>query len=147
MRLKPRLLVLNQYYWPGVEATGNLLAQLCEGLVEEFEVTVVTGRLRGHAEVPGRIFHNGVEIIRVRSTMFERARLAPRAVNYVSFLLHALIVSYRLRRPDALLCMTDPPLLGNVALPVARHFGVPLVVVSQDVFPEIAVELQRLEQP
>ena len=43
--------------------------------------------------------------------------------------------------------MTDPPIIANVALGVARRFGVPLVVVSQDVFPEIAVELGRLEQP
>src|SRR5207244_1984032 len=30
---------------------------------------------------------------------------------------------------------------------VARRFGVPLIVVSQDVFPEIAVEVRRLENP
>jgi colanic acid biosynthesis glycosyl transferase WcaI len=41
--------------------------------------------------------------------------------------------------------MTDPPIIADVALIVARRFGVPLVVVSQDVFPEIAVELKRLE--
>ena len=27
---KPRLLVVNQYYWPGVEATAHLLTELCE---------------------------------------------------------------------------------------------------------------------
>ena len=37
--------------------------------------------------------------------------------------------------------MTDPPVIGDVALAVARRFRAPLVVVSQDVFPEIAVEL------
>jgi colanic acid biosynthesis glycosyl transferase WcaI len=41
--------------------------------------------------------------------------------------------------------MTDPPVVGNVALLVARRFRVPLVVVSQDVFPEVAVQLKRLE--
>jgi colanic acid biosynthesis glycosyl transferase WcaI len=41
--------------------------------------------------------------------------------------------------------MTDPPIIANVALVVARRFRVPLVVVSQDVFPEIAVELGRLD--
>ena len=43
--------------------------------------------------------------------------------------------------------MTDPPMVGDVALAVARRFRVPLVVVSQDVFPEIAVELGRLTNP
>ena len=43
--------------------------------------------------------------------------------------------------------LTDPPMIGDIGLAVARRFGVPLVVVSEDVFPEIAVELKRLENP
>ena len=43
--------------------------------------------------------------------------------------------------------MTDPPMVGDVALLVARRYRVPLVVISQDVFPEIAVELGRLKNP
>ena len=43
--------------------------------------------------------------------------------------------------------MTDPPLVGNIAYLVARRFRRPLVVVNQDVFPEIAVNLGRLRQP
>jgi len=42
---RPRLLVLNQYYEPGIEATGRLLAQLCADLARDFDVTVVTGTL------------------------------------------------------------------------------------------------------
>ena len=40
---RPRLLVLNQYYWPGVEATANLLTELCEAFGAEHDVTVITG--------------------------------------------------------------------------------------------------------
>ena len=40
---QPRLLVLNEYYTPGVEATAQLLTDLCEALTDSFEVTVVTG--------------------------------------------------------------------------------------------------------
>ena len=144
---KPRLLVLNQYYWPGVEATAQLLAQLCEALSDEFEVTVVTGRLQGVAEEPGWTERNGVRILRVHSTAFERSRLAPRALNYVSYLAVSLTSALRTGRPDVILCMTDPPIIANVSLVVARVFRAPLVVVSQDVFPEIAIELGRLESP
>jgi putative colanic acid biosynthesis glycosyltransferase WcaI len=45
------------------------------------------------------------------------------------------------------LCMTDPPIVGDIGLLAARRFGVPLVVISQDVFPEIAERLKRLENP
>jgi glycosyltransferase involved in cell wall biosynthesis len=43
--------------------------------------------------------------------------------------------------------MTDPPIVADVALVLARRYHAPLVVISQDVFPEIAVELRRLQNP
>jgi glycosyltransferase involved in cell wall biosynthesis len=144
---KPRLLVLNQYYWPGVEATAQLLTELCEALTDDLDVTVVTGQLHGQEEEPRRSVRNRVEIVRVASTSFERSKLLARASNYATYLTSALVGGLRGRRPDVVLCMTDPPVVANIALIVARRFRVPLVVISQDVFPEIAVQLKRLENP
>ena len=73
---RPRLLVLNQYYWPGVEATAHLLTELCEALAADYDVRVVTGVLHGHEHEPRRAVRNGVEIVRVPSTSFERSKLA-----------------------------------------------------------------------
>ena len=143
---RPRLLVFNQYYWPGVEATAHLLTELCEALADDYDVTVITGRLLAHEADPDFELRNGVEIIRVHSTAFDRAPLHRRAINYFTYLARALRRGlYAVERPDLVLCMTDPPMVGDVALAVARRYRVPLVVVSQDVFPEIAVELGRLE--
>jgi colanic acid biosynthesis glycosyl transferase WcaI len=147
MTRRPSVLVLNQYYWPGVESTAHLLSQLCEELALDFDVTVITGCLRERAETPERFTRNGVKVLRVPSAVFERARLLPRSANYLSFLAGALWAGLAAPRPDVVLCMTDPPLVANIALPVARRFGAPLIVVTQDVFPEIAVQLKRLEQP
>ncbi len=144
---KPRLLVLNQYYWPGVEATAQLLTDLCEALAEDVDVRVVTGVLHGHEDEPRRLVHNGVEIVRVPSTSFERSKLLARASNYITYLSNALLRGLRGPRPDVVLCMTDPPIVADIALLVARRYRVPLVVISQDVFPEIAVQLKRLENP
>ena len=142
---KPRLLVLNQYYWPGLEATAYLLSQLLGALSDDFDITVVTGRLAVHAPHAERVVHDGVRIVRVRSTAFDRTGMAGRAANYLTYLLQTLRVALFARRPSVVLCMTDPPVIGDIALVVARRFRRPLVVVSQDVFPEIAVELKRLE--
>jgi colanic acid biosynthesis glycosyl transferase WcaI len=139
-----RLLVFNQYYWPGVEATARLLTELCESLAVEYDVTVITGRLLGHESDPDYELRNGVEVIRVHSTAFDRAPLHRRAINYFTYLGRALRRGLRGPRPDLVLCMTDPPMVGDIALVVARRYRVPFVVVSQDVFPEIAVELGRL---
>jgi glycosyltransferase involved in cell wall biosynthesis len=144
---KPRLLVLNQYYWPGVEATANLLTDLCEALADEFDVRVVTGVLHGHEDEPRELVRNGVRIERVASTAYERSQLLRRAANYATYVAASLAAAVRGPRPDVVLCMTDPPMVGDVALAAARRFDAPLLVISMDVFPEIAVELKRLENP
>jgi glycosyltransferase involved in cell wall biosynthesis len=143
---RPKILVLNQYYWPGVEATAQLLAQLCEALARDYDVTVVTGHLHGH-DLPSDETRHGVRIVRVRSTAYERSRLHLRAANYASYLGDSVLTALRGERPDLVLCMTDPPVVGDIGLLVARRFGAPLLVISQDVFPEIAERVKRLEQP
>jgi colanic acid biosynthesis glycosyl transferase WcaI len=143
---KPRLLVLNQYYWPGVEATAQLLAQLCEALADEYDVTVVTGHLF-EQDLPDEEVRNGVRIVRVRSTAFDRSKLHLRAANYLSYLADSTLRALGGPPPDLVLCMTDPPIVGDIGLIAARRFRVPLLVISQDVFPEIAVSVKRLENP
>ena len=143
---RPRLLVFNQYYWPGVEATAHLLTELCEALAADCDVTVVTGTVEDapKAETTTR---NGVRIVRVGSTAFERRRLALRGLNYASYFAFAARAGMAQPRPDAILCLSDPPFVSAVGVAVARRHRAPLVLVTHDVFPEIAVELGRLDNP
>jgi len=142
---RARILVLNQYYWPGVEATGQLLAQLCADLSRDYSITVITGRLAEPRADAGRTVHEGVEVVRVRSTAFPRRVLALRAVNYLTFLIASARAALTAPRPQVVICMTDPPILAIVALAAARRSRAALVVISQDVFPEIAILLHRIE--
>jgi glycosyltransferase involved in cell wall biosynthesis len=144
---RARILVLNQYYWPGVEATAHLLTELCEALARDYDVEVVTGVLRGHEDEPHETERNGVRIVRVSSTAYERSELTRRAANYLSYLGSALAHALRGPAPDLVLCMTDPPIVGDAGVIVGRRFGIPVLVISQDVFPEIATELGRLGNP
>ena len=144
---RQRLLVLNQYYWPGVEATANLLTELCEGLASAYDVEVLTGVLHEHEHDPRALERNGVTIRRVRSTAYDRSGLAARAANYFTYIGSALVRGLFVKPPDVVLCMTDPPMVGAIGLAIARRFRVPLVVVCQDVFPETAVTLGRLTNP
>jgi glycosyltransferase involved in cell wall biosynthesis len=43
--------------------------------------------------------------------------------------------------------MTDPPIIGDLGVLVGKRVGAPVLVISQDVFPEIATELDRLRNP
>jgi colanic acid biosynthesis glycosyl transferase WcaI len=139
-----RILVLNQYYWPGVEATANLLTELCEALAEDHDVTVIAGSAPA---TPTRQIRNGVEVVRARSTTFERSQLSRRALNYLTYVVGVLWKGMFARRPDLVICMTDPPFIGAMARIVAARFRAPVLVIAQDVFPEIAVKLGRLHNP
>ena len=107
---RPNLLVLNQYYRPAHEADGQLLAQLCESLADEYDVTVLTGRVPG-ARRPGASRLDGVTSRRLPSTMFGRSSHALRAANYASYAAAALPAALRERRPDVVLAFTNPPFL------------------------------------
>ena len=135
--------MLNQYYAPRVEATAYLLAELCEGLADEWDVTVVTGAAPGESK--GRTQRGGVEVVRIPSTRLGKGRLARRGADYASFVALAVPVAVTQRRPDVVLAWTDPPFAGAGARAVARRFGVPYVLVCQDVFPETARAVGAIE--
>jgi putative colanic acid biosynthesis glycosyltransferase WcaI len=142
---RARILVFNQYYAPAFEATGQLLTQLCEDLAREYDVTVVTGVVEG-AEA-GRERRDGVDVVRVASTAFERRRLSLRATNYVTYAGASVWHAVTEAKPDLVLCMSDPPFVSAIAHVAATRFGAPYVAIVQDVFPEIATQLGRLENP
>ena len=130
-----------------MEATANLLADLCEYLAADCDVTVVTGRVKDREDLPHEEVVNGVRVIRVHSTTFDRSQLHRRASNYMTYVAGTLSSALKSERPDLVLCMTDPPIIGDVGVLVSRRYRVPLLVISEDVFPEIAAELQRLSHP
>jgi glycosyltransferase involved in cell wall biosynthesis len=145
-----RVTVFNRSYWPDTGATGQLLTELAEDLVAHhgFDVTVVTGhpagQLPSHAR-PSRETRNGVRIIRVAGTRFHQRRFVARALNYVSYFTSALVAALRLPRQHVLIAMTDPPIIGLVALMVRRRAK--FVFVCQDLFPEVAQLLADFRSP
>lgn len=134
----PRLLVFNRSYSPDLGATGQVLTELCEDLVARhgWEVTVVAGA--GDRLAVSREAVRGVTVLRAAGTRFSKARFAGRAANYLSYFLSAAVVPVRARRPDIVVGLTDPPILGLAALAWARRWRVPFVFLCQDVFPEVA---------
>src|SRR5512146_3317645 len=145
--MRPRILVLNQYYRPGVEATATLLADLCEDLAQQFEVVVVTSRPRGTGRLLARETVDGVTVYRTRSTRFDRTKILPRAANYLTYLGESLLRANAIGKVDLVISMTDPPMVGDIAVVAARRNRAPLLVISEDVFPEVATALNRLTNP
>jgi len=143
----------NRSFYPDGAATGQLLTDLTEDLVRQhgWRVTVITGvplaptrpglpNLGGW--LVGREAYKGVAIRRARGTHFDKRRFAGRAANYLSYFVTACWAGLRVDRPDVVVAMTDPPIIGLAAWLASKRAGAPLVMAYQDLFPEVTALLE-----
>jgi glycosyltransferase involved in cell wall biosynthesis len=134
---------INRFYWPDEPATAQILTDLAESLAAKgHDVVVITSRSRSTEPEALGAMHRGVSIDRIRSTRLGRRNLFGRAWDFATFLVLALWRLFRrARHGDIVVVMTDPPLLGLFAWPVARFRGAQIVHWVQDIYPEIALRL------
>jgi colanic acid biosynthesis glycosyl transferase WcaI len=147
----------NRSFYPDTSATGQLLTELGEGLLRQHgcRVSVVAGvpllPAVGDGTSPARGWvlrrerYQGMDILRARGTRFSKRRFIGRFSNYVSYFLSACYAGLRLNRPDVVVALTDPPIIGLASYLAARRFGIPLVMSYRDIFPEVARLLEDFE--
>jgi len=144
------VLFLNRSYWPDVEATGQLLTALCEGLTLDFEVGVLAGRpnaivqnlaLSDWCNADER---NGVHIHRVAHAKFPKQNLFGKALNFLSFA-HACHSALRtMTAPDVVVFETDPFLLAFAASRLQKRTNCRMIGYLQDIYPDVAVALGKV---
>jgi len=137
---------VNRYFHPDHSATSQALTDLARALAARgFAVRVVCSRQLYDdptAKLPAEETFCGVQIHRVGSTHFGRQRLKGRIIDYATFYVGAVMLLMRtLKRRDALVVKTDPPLMSLPAVVIAWLKGVSLFTWQQDVFPELASRL------
>src|SRR5580704_805766 len=142
----PRVFFLNRFFPPDHSATSQLVGDVATYLVTcGYDVHVVTSQQlydQPQARLPAQDTLKGVHVHRVATTQFGRSNLLGRAVDYVSFYVSAWRMLRAAAQPgDILVAMTDPPLISIVTMAVANRRGAHLVNWLQDIYPEIAVEL------
>ncbi len=144
-----RILLLNQFYPPDTAATGQLLADLAEGLVERgHDVHVLCSRRAyggGKTRYPARSVSGGATVHRVAATGFGRGRRIGRAVDYLSFYTLASVRAMTLPRMDVCVALTTPPFIGLIGAMCSRLRRTRLVLWTMDLYPEIAVALGVLQ--
>jgi UDP-GlcNAc:undecaprenyl-phosphate/decaprenyl-phosphate GlcNAc-1-phosphate transferase len=145
---RSRVLVFNRSYHPDVEATGQLLTELCSDLARDRDVHVITG-MPNFVAVEGRRllqtdFHLGVEVTRVRNIRFTKKSMIGRAFGLLTYMLLAFWAGLRSRRPQVIIVETDPPFLGLMGAILAHWHGCPLIYYVQDLYPEVGLALGRL---
>src|SRR5690242_10156786 len=126
--------LFNRSFYPDTAATGQLLTELCEGLVRDYgcRVTVVAGvpLIPANSVVSGRWGivrseeYRGIRILRGNGTRFSKRRFIGRATNYLTYFLAACYAGIRMEKPDIIVAATDPPIIGLAAYIASKRFRV-----------------------
>lgn len=142
-----RVVFLNRFFFPDQSASSQMLTDLAFHMAKsEVDVHVITSQqlYDDHkARLPAEEVVNGVTVHRVPTTRFGRARLFGRMIDYASFYASMWRASRSVVTPKSIVvAKTDPPLISCLAMMAARRRGAYLVNWLQDIYPEVAIQLQ-----
>lgn len=147
---QPRLLLVNQYAFPDEAATAQMLGDLVEGLVAHGISCQVVASNRSYSDparrYPPRESWRGADVRRVPVTGFGRRSRAGRLLDYGTFLAGATLRLVTADRPDVIIGMSTPPILGALAILTARLRRCRSVYWAMDVYPDLAFELGVLNR-
>jgi colanic acid biosynthesis glycosyl transferase WcaI len=114
-----RVLLINQCFYPDVVSTAQYLTDLALELAKSgHDVTVLTGK-RGYDDpqlsFARREVWRGILIIRIPSTGLGKRSRFSRAIDFGSFFVCCLARMLTLRKHDAVVALTSPPLISFLA--------------------------------
>lgn len=119
---KRKLLIFAHYYAPDTASTGQILKDQAEGMLEEFDVTVICvvpsygGTIEDQYKTQKYYFEelNGVKLIRVRVPEFTKANKVSRIKNIISYFFGALGAAMKAGKQDYVFTISQPPILGGL---------------------------------
>jgi glycosyltransferase involved in cell wall biosynthesis len=152
--IKKKLLVYAHYYYPDVASTGQILKELCEGMKDKFDITVIcvvpsySGKIDEKYKVDKHYYENinGVKVIRVRVPEFTKGDKKSRIKNLLTYFFRTAWITLKLEKQDYIFTISQPPILGGVLGVLGKWFkGGKLIYNIQDFNPEqtIAVGYSR----
>jgi colanic acid biosynthesis glycosyl transferase WcaI len=139
-----KVLLINQFFWPDTAATAQLLTDVARAIdSKEHTVTVLCGESAYGTTVVGT--SPPVKIVHCGGVAFSRGKLG-RVISYASFLASAVIRGLREPRPDLVVTLTTPPLISLLGTALKTLRGSRHYIWEMDVYPDIAVDLNVLQQ-
>jgi colanic acid biosynthesis glycosyl transferase WcaI len=145
-----KILLLNQYYAPDEAATAQVLADLGGAFAAEGHAVTAICCDRSYADpsrkYPLREVIDGVRVRRIRTSGFGRSNAAGRTLDYFSFVAGAIIAMLRVERPDVIISLTTPPMIGLAGVLVARLRRGKAILWSMDIYPDLLYVLGKLRQ-
>ena len=120
--MKKRLLVYAHYFYADVASTGQILTELCEGLCNDFEITVICVVPNYDGKVDEkykkkRMFIEklgNIRVLRVRVPEFDKKDKISRIKNILAYFINASFATFKVGKQDIVFSVSQPPILGGV---------------------------------
>lgn len=119
---KKKLLIYAHYYIPDTASTGQILHELAEGMLDQFDVTVICvvpsylgtieERYKKNKYYEEQI--NGVKVLRIRVPEFSKSNKVSRIRNIIAYFFGAVFATFKVERQDYVLSISQPPILGGL---------------------------------
>jgi colanic acid biosynthesis glycosyl transferase WcaI len=143
------LIIINQYFYPDVSATGQLLTDLAEDLsAKGIKVSVLTSQnsYLGGKKYPLYEVYKGIKIYRARSLSLGKSKTIFRIIDFLFFYLFSFINSLKISNIDVVMCLSVPPLASVLALAISVIKRAKIINKIEDLYPDAAVELGFLNR-
>lgn len=151
-----RILFFSHYYPPEVNAPASRTSEHCRIWAQQgHEVTIVTSA-PNHPKgelYPGyrnRLFQrediDGVTVVRVWTLLAANQGFGKRTLNYLSYLVTALLAVPRLRRPDVIISTSPQFFCGLAGLAAKWIRRAPWVLEIRDLWPESIVTVGAMKK-
>ena len=119
---KMKILFFAHYYAPDTASTGQILQDQAEGMLDEFDVTIICvvpsygGTIEDEYKTQKYYFEelNGVKIIRVKVPEFSKSNKMSRIKNILAYFFGALGASCKAGKQDYVFTISQPPILGGL---------------------------------
>ena len=137
-----RITLLNQFYEPDIAPTAVLAASLARHLAREGHTVTVVASRGGYQPVrvagtTGEATTGSVDVRRLWTPRFGKARLVGRLLDYLAYYLLAAWTMLRLTRQDVVISLTTPPfIVATALLHRLLHRGSRVVLWNMDCYPE-----------
>lgn len=143
--MKKKLLVYAHYFYPDVASTGQILAELTEGMIDTFDITVIcvvpsySGVIEEKYKTK-RIYiedYKGIKLVRVRVPEFTKSNKVSRIKNLLAYFFNSIIATLKIEKQDYIYTISQPPILGGVLGVLGKWIkGGKLIYNIQDFNPE-----------
>ncbi|HZK54102.1 MAG TPA: glycosyltransferase family 4 protein [Desulfosporosinus sp.] len=119
---KKKLVMYANYYYPELASLAQLCTDLCQGLKDEFDITVIcsipcyTGVIEDKYLTQNYFFeeYDGVKLIRVKVPRFDKQNKMSRVKNILAYFFRSVLATYKAPRADCVVTESQPPILGGL---------------------------------